>query len=468
MFQLLVILYFIALIAIGFAASKVTRNTSEDYFLASRTVGPALMFISLAATNFSAFFFLGFAGAAYRYGFGQYGIMGVGTALMPVMFYVIGSRVWRLGREHGLVTPSELIEKVFKSRLLGLLVLSVMVVYTIPYLGVQAIGAGIILNSTVGLDVTSGACATVLVIMLYILCGGMRGSIWTDVIQGFFMVSAMLVAVYFVSGGLGGFEAAGLKAFESKPELFTRPGGAGYFTPQLWLSFMLLWVFVDPMFPQLFTRFYTARTQRSLKASMILYPLLVSFLFLVPVLIGVWANATNLKFSSPDSVLPETVKAFSPDWAYTLVMIGALAALMSTADSQLLALSTMLSRDLKLRDSVLKSRLITVLLSLFAMVFVVFGFNANEGIFQTLVNTTFSGLVVLFPTFYAALYRPKTKPLACAASIIVGEASIFLFRNNILPTFGFLDGMLALAAAAVTLYLTDACSSRPGSHIKPG
>jgi solute:Na+ symporter, SSS family len=209
------------------------------------------------------------------------------------------------------------------------------------------------------------------------------------------------------------------------------------------------------MFPHLFSRFYSAKTKKSLSTAMIAYPLVVSFLFLVPVLIGVWANATDIKVANTDTILPEMVKRFAPDWAYTIVMLGALAALMSTADSQLLALSTMLSRDLKMTDEVHKSRSITVLMSLFAIAFVLFGFNAKDGIFATLVNTTFSGLVVLFPTFFAALYRPKTKSVACMASIVVGEVSIYLFRMNILPTYGFLDGILAFVVASAVLIFMD-------------
>lgn len=468
MFIFLVLAYFAVLMGVGVVAGRLMKGTSEDYFLASRGIGPVLLFISLAAANFSAFFFLGFSGAAYKYGFGQYGIMGVGTALMPIMFYVVGRRAWKLGKEHGIVTPSELIEKVFKSRLLGLLVLSVMVVYTLPYLGVQAIGAGIILKSVAGVEVTTGACATALVIMAYIILGGMRGSVWTDVIQGVFMLFGMLVAVYFVASGLGGFEAAGLKAFHAKPELFTRPGGMDYFTPQIWLSYMLLWMFVDPMFPHLFTRFYTAKTKKSLAAPMIAYPLIVSFLFLVPVLIGVWANGTGIKVANTDSILPEMVKAYSPPWAYTLVMLGALAALMSTADSQLLALSTMLARDLKMTGEVFKSRLITVALTAVAIAYVIFGFKAAEGIFGALVATTFSGLVVLFPTFYAALYRPGTSKWAAVASILAGEAAVLLFRYKVLPTFGFLDGMAALAISAVTLIAVDVLAGRGSRLVTAG
>jgi len=90
-FLVLIVLYFIFLIILGVVAHKKTKKTPEDYFLANRTFGPVLLFFTLAATNFSAFTFLGFAGNAYKSGFGQYGIMGFGTAIMAIMFYVIGS-----------------------------------------------------------------------------------------------------------------------------------------------------------------------------------------------------------------------------------------------------------------------------------------------------------------------------------------------------------------------------------------
>ena len=128
---------------------------------------------------------------------------------------------------------------------------------------------------------------------------------------------------------------------------------------------MLLWVFVDPMFPQLFSRFYTAKSEKSLKYSMIFYPLLVSFLFLVPVLIGVWANGVDLQVEKADMVLPLMVQSYAPPWVFTFVVVGAMAALMSTADSQLLSLSTMLTRDLRLRSEVYWSKVVAVFLGFF-------------------------------------------------------------------------------------------------------
>ncbi len=456
----MVIAYFIGLILLGIYAHKRTKKTAQDYFLANRTFGPVILFFTLAATNFSAFTFLGFAGKAYDSGFGQYGIMAFGTAIMAIMFYVIGRKVWKLGKEKGYITPPELIGDRFNSTSLRLLFMGVMVVFTIPYLATQAIGAGLLIESVTSASVgwQIGAIFTMFVIMIYVLFGGMRGSGWTDVIQGVLMISALTLAVVFVAINLGGFEAANTMAYNARPELFARPGGGDYFMPMIWFSFMLLWIFADPMFPQIFSRFYTAKDEKSLKHSMILYPVIVSFLFLFPVLIGIWAHGVGLDVAGQkDMVLPMMVANYAPGFVYAFVMVGALAALMSTADSQLLSLSTMLSHDLpfkKFRISEINiGRILIVLLSLFAIIFVITSYNSREGIMGTLVKTTFSGLAVLCPTTIAALYWKRATKQGCIASILVGEFSIVLFEIGILPTFGFLPAILSVFMATIVLII---------------
>ena len=466
----MVIAYFIGLILLGMYAHKRTKKTAQDYFLANRTFGPVILFFTLAATNFSAFTFLGFAGKAYDSGFGQYGIMAFGTAIMAIMFYVIGRKVWKLGKEKGYITPPELIGDRFNSTSLRLLFMGVMVVFTIPYLATQAIGAGLLIESVTSASVgwQIGAIFTMFVIMIYVLFGGMRGSGWTDVIQGVLMISALTLAVVFVAINLGGFEAANTMAYNASPELFARPGGGDYFMPMMWFSFMLLWIFADPMFPQIFSRFYTAKDEKSLKHSMILYPIVVSFLFLFPVLIGIWAHGVGLDVAGQkDMVLPMMVANYAPGFVYAFVMVGALAALMSTADSQLLSLSTMLSHDLpfkKFRISEINiGRILIVLLSLFAIIFVITSYNPREGIMGTLVKTTFSGLAILCPTTIAALYWKRATKQGCIASILVGEFSIVLFEIGILPTFGFLPAILSVFIAIVVLIIVSYVSQlQPG------
>jgi len=457
-FLILVIVYFSILLALGFFAHKLTKKTPQDYFLANRSFGTTILFFTLIATNFSAVTFLGFAGSSYKYGLGWYGIMGFGTAIMAVMFFVIGRKVWRLGKEKGYITPPELIGKRFDSNGLRLLFMGVMVIFTIPYLATQAVAAGYLIENMTGIVWQLGAVVTMIIIMFYVLSGGMRGSGWTDVIQGVIMIITLTLAFVFIASSLGGFEAANTQTFVENKDLFMRPGGNEFFIPQLWFSFMFLWIFADPMFPQIFSRFYTAKNEKALKKSMILYPVVVSFLFLFPVLIGVWGHHPEaiglVSQGKEDMVLPLMVEKFAQP-IYAFVMIGALAALMSTADSQLLSLSTMLSHDVPLKkrriSEINLGKLLVLVLTLFAIIFVVTGFDPNVGIMGTLVKTTFSGLAVLCPVTLAVLYWKNVTKWACILSIIIGEICVFLFQYEYLPSFGLLSAVWAVLIAVIIL-----------------
>jgi SSS family solute:Na+ symporter len=456
-FLALIIIYFILLISLGVYAHKKTKKTPQDYFLANRSFGSIILFLTLVATNFSAFTFLGFAGSAYKNGFGQYGIMAFGTAIMAIMFYIIGRKVWILGKEKGYITPPELIGKKLNSTFLRFLFMAVMVIFTIPYLATQAIGAGILIQSMVGFEWQISAIIVMIIIMFYVLFGGMRGSGWTDVIQGIIMIAAMTLAVVFVAINLGGFEAANNQAFNET--LFSRPGGGESFLPSIWFSYMLLWIFADPMFPQIFSRFYTAKNQKSLKRAMILYPIVVSLLFLFPVLIGVWATGTQgVNPTQIDMVLPMMVEKHAAI-VYPFVMIGALAALMSTADSQLLSLSTMLSRDIPFKkkrfSEIFIGKIMIVILSIFAIFFVVSGYNTKVGIMGTLVKTTFSGLAVLCPVTIAVLYWKNVTKWGCIASILGGEVSIFLFQFKFLPSYGYLSAIWGIVISILLLVIVS-------------
>jgi SSS family solute:Na+ symporter len=123
----------------------------------------------------------------------------------------------------------------------------------------------------------------------------------------------------------------------------------------------------------------------------------------------------------------------------------------------------MISRDIPFKPKNLSEifigKIIIVTLSLFAIIFVVGGYDPNVGIMGTLVSTTFSGLAVLCPTTIAALYWKKATKYGCISSIIVGEISIFLFQYNLLPNYGFLSAIWGILIAIFTLvfvtYITN-------------
>ncbi len=450
----ILILYFAILFAIGFYSRK-REEGAEEYFLAGRSFGSIVLFFTLAATNFSAFTFLGFAGKAYKDGLGEYGVMAVGTSFMAIMFYLIGRKVWKLGRKHGYITPGEILEGKHNSRTLRHLFNGTMALFTLPYLAIQAVGAGFIINTMFpDISIKIGAVITMAVIAAYVISGGMRAAGWTDVFQGAFMIIAMLFAFLFIAHSLGGVKEASMASYEIMPSLFSRPGPNGYFTFQIYLSFFLLWIFADPMFPQIFSRFYTAKNEDSLRKAMYLYPLLISFFFLMPVMIGIWAHGSAINIANPDNVLPLMVKEYAPPAIFSITMVGALAALMSTADSQLLSLSTILTCDI-FGKKVNHSRIITAVLALFAMAFVIFGYDPKAGIMGTLVKTTFSGLVVLAPSIIATLYWKKVTKWGCIASILGGESIVFLSAHVSIPTFGFLPAIIAIIFSTILLIVVS-------------
>ncbi len=453
----IIALYLSVTVAVGIYGHHRGQKNPDDYFLASRAVGPLVMLFTLTATNFSAFFFLGFAGAGYRIGYSYYGIMSFGTALVALSFYFIGHKAWKLGKQHGYITPPELIGDRFRSRTLKVVFLAFMVIFTMPYLAIQPIGAGYLLSELTGGAVPYfwGAVLLTSFMVLYVFLGGMRSVALTDVIQGILIVALIVLAVSIIGGRLGGVFEANERVYEIKPELFSREVAGAFFTRRRWFSFMVLFFFAVPMFPQVFMRFFIPRSPSSLKLAATLYPIVTAFLFFGPILIGVMGHVTfpNLVGNDSDQILPMMLAQHAPAWLATLVMVGALAAFMSTMDSQLLALSSMLTRDIYLEfidrgASIEKQvKLGKVLVVALSVVGLIIAYRPPDTIFD-IATEAFTGLAVLFPTTIAALYLKKVPAWSCVLSILTGQLLLIGFHYEVIPagwSFGFLPLIPILA-----------------------
>lgn len=450
----MVYIILIAYIALTFMSSLIGKtkedDTPESYFLANRGLGITTLFFTLIATNFSAFFFLGFAGEGYRIGYSYYAMMGFGTAFAALSFYLIGSKTWKLGKEKEYITPVEMIHDQSGSSLLKWVYLAVMILFTFPYLALQPIGAGYLLESLTNGEIPYflGASLLTVFIIVYVFVGGMKSVASTDVKQGIMMVLLMLAAVIVIATELGGLSVANQKVFELRPELFSRSGGGEYFTPQKWLSLCLLWIACVPMFPQLFMRFFISKDLEGFKKTTVLYAAIPMFLFLCPVIIGVLGHLSfpELVGKEADQILPKMLMLHSPKWFYTLVMTGALAAFMSTLDSQLLALSTITTRDIYLplnKKNVPSLKQQVSIGKIFVLIFALIGLLIAYQPFDTIFDIAkiaFSGLAVLFPTTIAILYWKKSNPVICAISILLAEILIIGIYFGWIPksfAFGF-------------------------------
>ena len=169
----LVYIILAAYLGLTFATSllgKKTADTPEGYFLADRGLSTFVLFFTLIATNFSAFFFLGFAGEGYRIGYAYYAMMAIGTAFAAISFYLIGNKAWHLGKRKGYITPVELIGGESNSPFLKYVYLTVMVFFTLPYLALQPIGAGYILTNLTDGAISYFGGAALLTFFHYFIC----------------------------------------------------------------------------------------------------------------------------------------------------------------------------------------------------------------------------------------------------------------------------------------------------------
>ncbi len=465
---LIISAYLLCTLIIGIVGYRSQQNTPEDYFLADRKIGSMVLFFTLIATNFSAFTFLGFSGAGYRIGLSYYPMMGFGTAFVAITFYLIGYKVWLLGKEKNLITPSELIANRLPSQPLKLLFLGVMVIFTMPYLTLQPIGGGYIIeNLTNGkIPYFWGAAFLTTIIVLYVFVGGMKSVALTDVFQGVLMLVLMIVAVVAIAQSLGGFSEANRTVYEIKPEVFSRSGINNFFTPHKWFSYMLLWGLSVPMFPQMFMRFYTPKNANSLKVSASLYPLITCTMFICPVLIGMWGhiNFPDLVGKEADKIFPIMLAEYTSTTIAALVMVGALAAFMSTLDSQLLALSSMITRDIytvyirpqaSLKEQTFVGKVLIVILAIIGLILA-----ANPpATIAAIATQAFTGLAVLFPTVIAALYGRNISSLSCIISIVFGEVAVIGFQVGIIPE-SFALGFLPVVPIIVICSLIILVGSR--------
>ena len=449
--------YFLIVLAIGFIARTRWKSSPETYFLADRKLGSVILLGTMVATNFSAFTVFGTSGAGYRDGYAFFPIMGFGTGFMALTFWIIGRKIRQVGQKHALVTPPELVKELYQSPSLSLMIALVMIIFTIPYLALQPMAAGYALEALLGLPYFYGCSVVTAIIVLYTLRGGLRAVAWTDLFQGLLMFFLLLSALIIIARHYGGFTVANHQVLLSHPGLFSRPGALGKYSPGIWFSFMALWFFCDPMFPQLFQRFFSARDDRSIGRIMLFYPLVCTVVFFLPIAIGVLGRLSfpDLAGKEADRILPLLMTAISGDFMAALVIAAGLAALMSTMDSQLLTLSSIFTRDIFSlfgragRETSGAGRIFVVLLSAAGLAL---AYKPPATILQ-IATQTFTGLAVLFPTVIFGLYFKRVYATAALLSVVCGEAALAGYFLKWLPSPFFLP-VIWIMLITFGVYLT--------------
>jgi SSS family solute:Na+ symporter len=469
--------YLALVLVIGGLSHRLFRGTGEDYFIATRTIGPFLLLMSLFGTHMTAFSLLGASGEAYHRGIGVFALMASSSALVvPVVFLFVGTRIWAIGKRQGYLTQIEFFRERWQSPGLGRLLFVVLAALLVPYLLIGIKGGGITLHQITSGQVPewTGSLAMCLVVLTYVNTGGLRGTAWANTFQTLVFMTLGAVTFVVILGDEGGLGPAMAKVEANSPELLTRGDLIG---PLELLSYTFIPLSVG-MFPHIFMHWLTARRARTFRLAIVAYPICVAVVWLPSVLLGVLGAGEFPGLAGPaaNSILLQMIGRHAPGAMAGLLAAGVLAAVMSSLDSQSLALSTLFTRELAHhrlrtgagstgdRQTVHLGRwfVAVVLLGTFVLSTV-----ADRSIFKLGV-WSFSGFAALFPLVVAALYWRRSTRQGAIASVLTVAALwvVFFIRGWHQPGYtvggsGLMPVAVLLAAAVVALVLGSLLTQQP-------
>jgi len=436
----IIVVYLLIALAVGVVAYRLTDRTAEDYYLASRTLGTVVLLFTTFATLLSAFTF--FAGPNIAYANGPEWILVMGLmdgVIFGVLWYVIGYKQWLVGKAHGYVTLGEMLGDRFGSPALRGTVALVSLFWLFPYVMLQQVGAGGALEALTNGAVPywAGASLITVFMIVYVVLSGMRGVAWTDTIQGLFMLTMVWAATLWVLSQVGGIGAATDALAASNPE-FLSLGGGVYSVPWM-LSQAIGIAFGVAMFPQVNQRFFVAGSEKVLKRTLALWPVVVLLLFVPAFMLGAWAAGLGVPMPESGNILPGVLVEYTPTWFAALVIAGAMAAMMSSSDSMLLSGSSYFTRDLyrpylnaaasERREDLIARAGVAVFatLSLVASLF-------NPPSLFTIGDTAFGGFAQLALPVIVALYWPRTTRRGMFAGVLGSQ--LFYMVTTLTPAAG--------------------------------
>jgi len=362
------VIYFVAGTALALASRRAGVGTSRDYFVAGYRLGGFLAAMTYAATTYSAFMMVGLVGLTYATGVGAFGFELTYLLATVSILTLLAPKVWSLARDRGWVSPAETLSDLYGSKALGPVVAATYLAALIPYTAAQVIGIGVIVQVLGGGSESAylvGVCLAIATIALWVYLGGMWSVAATDAFQGLWMITAALGFVaWLFTWGFGGVGklASSLSVLGKEGLLST----GRVWTPMIFASYTIPWLFFAVTNPQVVQRLYTPRSKSALSRMTALFAAFGLTYTVIVTMAGLMGRALTATGALPlikdrDAVTP-TILSHAPPWLSAVVFVSIVAAAVSTADSIILTLATAAARDLyaSLREGVSDRTLINV------------------------------------------------------------------------------------------------------------
>ncbi len=459
-------IYVVFSLVVAWLSRYKNQGTMVGYFLGNRQMGGFVSALSYSATTYSAFMLIGLAGLTYSGGVGALGfelIYLCGIAL-AVLF---GPRFWLVGKKFGYVTPSEMLGDRYEHKSVAVAAGVCSLVFLIPYAAVQLAGVGLLMSGMTNnaISFTTGALLAAVLAIVFSLVSGLRSVAWTDSLQAIIMFITATVAAVLVINYLGGLSGMFSSLQNDHAGVLSVPG-KGFFSVSTFVGLTLPWLFFCLSNPQVSQRLYTPGTLADMRR-MLLGFMVFGFIYtLVSVVWGFAAIITFPELPKADLATPQILSAgIIPPALSVIVMIGIIAAAVSTIDSIMLTLSSIFTRDIYAvvkkdatdRQQLLVGKLVLPVIAILAYLFA----QLNLSLIAVLSVSASAGLLVMVPPLIGAFFWRRGTAAGALAAIVIGGISVFVLQFMGLRPLGQASGVWGLIISTALFILVSLLSKKP-------
>jgi solute:Na+ symporter, SSS family len=342
--SLSVFIFFFALVTVmGFFAARwksgPVNEHLDEWGLGGRQFGTWITWFLVGGDFYTAYTVI--AVPALVYAVGAYGFFALPYTIIVYPFvFAVMPVLWKVAHTNGHVTAADVVHGTYNSRALELAVALTGMVATMPYIALQLIGMGVVIQA-MGLTGELPIIAAFVILALYTYSSGLRAPALIAFVKDIMIYIVVLVAVVVVPVKLGGYGAV----FSAANEAFVAKGGATglILKPQQYLAYATLALgsaLAAFMYPHTLTGIFASKSADTIRKNAILLPAYTLLLGLIA-LLGYMAYAAHIKVASPNDVVPMLFKVLFPSWfsgfAFSAIAIGALvpAAVMSIGAANL-------------------------------------------------------------------------------------------------------------------------------------
>lgn len=460
---LMVGLYFLCLIAIGVVASRRMKSV-RDYFAGGKKLGFFTAALSAQSTGESAWLLLGLTGMGAAVGFQAFWVV-IGEVIgVSITWLLMSRRFKRLTDQYDSITVPDYLEDRFRNQKhwLRLVAAATLVVFVTIYVSAQIFATGKAFNSFLGWNFYAGALVGFAIVVSYSVAGGFLAVAWTDTFQGMLMLLGLLLLPIAGLISAGGWEQVTTQLAAIEPTLLHFSGAGNWSLSTAIAAFGLASVGLGFMgSPQIFVRFLSIRSEKTLKAGMITgitWTMLADTGAVLTGMIGrvlltsPGESVSAVLGENAESVLPMMADQLMPMFIVGIYIAVVLSAIMSTADSLLVVASSAAVRDYyqKVRHPnfpddklVGLSRKMTLAMALLSLaIAMLVAWRTEEGAKGTIywfVIFGWSGIAATFcPTMLLSLFWRKMTAGGALAGMITGFVCIpiFKFWAPLLPVVG--------------------------------